>query len=272
MQNSKVILVTGSSRGIGETIANHLKNKNNIVYGSSRSIPDKADKRHIQLDVTDISSCKHALEKILAEHGRLNVLINNAGYHLTGAVQENTLEEMHAQMAVNFYGVANMVNAALPLFLEQKAGKIINTSSIGGLLSLPFTSAYNASKYALEGYAEALRLELLPLGIYVSNIEPGYVNSGTMDQSIIKPKKSIEPFANYRILMEDQMNKQAPKGTSKQAIAEIVEKIILSEKPKFRYKIGSATKILPLLKAIMPQNTFESMVLKSFDLPKRIDY
>lgn len=272
MKNKKVILITGSSRGIGEYVANYLGKQGHIVYGSSRSIPKNANKNHIELDVTNIASCQRAIEKILAEQGRIDVLINNAGFHLTGAAQENSLEELQAQMNLNFYGAVNMIQSVLSVFMEQKSGNIINMSSLGGLLSLPYTSAYNASKFALEGYTEALRLELMPFGIYVSNLEPGYVNSGTIDQSIGRPKLVIPLFAQYREQMHHKMEQDSLKGTSKQVLAETMEKIILSPKPKFRYKIGGMSKTLPLLKAIMPQGYFENTVLKSFELPLKITY
>ncbi len=272
MKNIKVILVTGSSRGIGEFVVKYLEELGHIVYGSSRSIPKNANKNHIELDVTNLASCQRAIEKILAEKGRIDVLINNAGFHLTGAAQENSLEELQAQMDLNFYGSVNMIKSVLPLFMEQKSGSIINMSSLGGLLSLPYTSAYNASKFALEGYTEALRLELLPFGIFVSNLEPGYVNSGTIDQSIGRPTLAIPLFAKYREQMHQKMEKDSLTGTPKKVIAETFEKIINAEKPNFRYKIGGMSKTLPLLKALMPQGYFENTVLKSFKLPLKIDY
>ncbi|WP_051210841.1 SDR family oxidoreductase [Runella zeae] len=272
MTTQKIILITGSSRGIGEHVAKHLAAQGHIVYGSSRIIPPDAPKNHISLDVTDSHSCQRAIERILAERGKLDVLINNAGFHLTGAAQETSMEELYAQMELNFFGAVHMIKAVLPLFLEQKSGNIINMSSIGGLLSLPFTSAYNASKFALEGYTEALRLELLPFGIFVSNLEPGYVNSGTIDQSIGRPKMPLPPFAKYREQMHRKMEQDSLKGTSKQEIAEIIEKIIDSKKPKFRYKMGGMAYSLPLMKAIMPQGFFEKTVLNSFQLPTKINF
>lgn len=272
MKNKKVILVTGSSRGIGKYVAQYLEDIGHIVYGSSRAIPENANKNHIKLDVTNLISCQRAVEKILAEQGKIDVLINNAGFHLTGAVEENSIEELQAQIDLNFYGAVNMIKSVLPLFMEQKTGNIINMSSLGGLLSLPYTSAYNASKFALEGYTEALRLELLPFGIFVSNLEPGYVNSGTIDQSIGRPQIPLPLYAKYREQMHQKMEKDALTGTPKKTIAETIEKIINAGKPIFRYKIGGMSKTLPLLKAIMPQGYFENTVLKSFKLPLKVNY
>jgi short-subunit dehydrogenase len=272
MKTEKVILITGSSRGIGEQVAQHLEAKGHIVYGSSRNALINSNQRHLMLDVTDKTSCEQAIQKVISEQGKIDVLINNAGFHLTGAAQENSFEELYAQMDLNFFGAVNMIQAILPLYMEQKNGKIINMSSLGGLLSLPYTSAYNASKFALEGYTEALRLELLAFGIYVSNLEPGYVNSGTIDQSIGRPKQAHPLFAKYREQLHKKMEQDSQTGTSKQFIAEVFEKIITSKKPKFRYKIGTMSKTLPLMKATMPQGFFEKTVLRSFGLPTQIKY
>ena len=268
----KIILITGTSRGIGKYILTELrKDPSFIVYGSSRKkVP--SDQLHIALDVTNPESCARAVEKILAEQGRLDVLFNNAGSHLTGASEETTLGEIEGQMRLNFFGAIHMIKAVTPLFLEQKSGKIINMSSLGGLLSLPYTSAYNASKFALEGYTESLRLELLPLGIFISNLEAAYINSGTIDQSIIPPSKDHPIFRKFRKKMHDKMMEDSLKGIPLSSIYKVISKIIYSSKPKFRYKIGKMTKKLTLLSFLLPEWMFQKAVLKSFNVPTNIKY
>lgn len=268
----KIILITGTSRGIGKYLLTELrKNTSFIVYGSSRT-KDPSDQLQIALDVTNPESCSRAVQKILAEQGKLDVLFNNAGSHLTGASEETSLVEIDDQMKLNFYGAINMIKAVTPVFLEQKSGKIINMSSLGGLLSLPYTSAYNASKFALEGYTEALRLELLPLGIYVSNLEAAYINSGTSDQSIIAPAKEHPIFSKFRKKVHEKMMKDSLKGIPLSDIHKVVSVIIHSSKPKFRYKIGKMTKQLTLLSFIIPERMFQSTVLKTFGIPSSIKY
>lgn len=268
----KIILITGTSRGIGKYILTELrKDPSLIVYGSSRK-KDPSDQLHIALDITNPESCSRAVEKILAEQGRLDVLFNNAGSHLTGASEETTLEEIDGQMRLNFYGAIHMIKAVTPVLTEQKSGKIINMSSLGGLLSLPFTSAYNASKFALEGYTESLRLELLPLGIYVSNLEAAYINSGTIDESIIAPSKDHAIFSKYRKKMHEKMMKDSLKGIPLSQIRDVVDDIIRSSTPKFRYKIGKMTKQLTLLSFLLPEWMFQKAVLKSINVPKNIKY
>jgi short-subunit dehydrogenase len=267
-----VILITGTSRGIGKQIAQHLKSKGHIVYGSSRNKLDISDDRHLELDVTNKNSCENAVNQIIQEQGRLDILINNAGFHMTGAAQENSLEEVQEQINLNFYGVVNMVQTCLPIFVKQKSGKIISISSLGGLLSLPFNSAYNASKFALEGYTESLRIELLPLGIYVSNLVPAYVNTGTTDMSVGHPKKSLPIFEKHRTSLHYKMETDVTKGTSMQTLANLVESICNRKKPKFRYKISSLSYVMPFFKSILPQKYFEKLVLKILALPSKIDY
>jgi len=268
----QIILITGTSRGIGKYILTELrKDSSLIVYGSSRK-KDPSDQLHIALDVTNPESCSRAVEKILAEQGRLDMLFNNAGSHLTGASEETTLEEIDGQMRLNFYGAIHMIKAVTPVFLEQKSGKIINMSSLGGLLSLPYTSAYNASKFALEGYTESLRLELLPLGIYVSNLEAAYINSGTIDQSIIAPMKEHPIFSKFRKKIHAKMMKDSTKGIPLSQIHEVVHDIIRASKPKFRYKIGKMAKQLTFFNSLLPEQMFQNAVLKSFNVPKKIQY
>lgn len=271
MQEKKVVLITGTSRGIGKAIVESLSKKEYIVYGSSRK-GDGTDPFHLTLDVTDFESCSRAVQKIIAEQGRVDVLINNAGSHLTGASEETSLQEIDGQMKLNFYGAVNMIKAVTPLFLEQKEGRIINMSSLGGLLSLPFTSAYNASKFALEGYSESLRLELLPFGIYVSNIIPAYIHTGTTDQSIIAPRENHPLFREYRQEMHNKMLADAVHGIPLDKITGLVGKIISASAPKFRYKIGSMAKNLTLLANLTPERMFQRTVLKSFNIPTRINY
>jgi short-subunit dehydrogenase len=267
----QIILISGTSRGIGKTLKDQLNTKGYIVYGSSRN-PSGKDTMEIQLDVTDYSSCEKAIEKIIAEQGRLDILINNAGSHLVGASEESTLKEIQDQMQLNFFGSIQMIKAVTRLFLEQGSGKIINMSSLGGLLALPFTSAYNASKFALEGYSESLRLELLPYSIFISNLEPAYINTGTTDQSIVIVKNEHPLFKEYRQRLHKMMISDSLTGIATRTIAQVVEKIIVSKRPRFRYKVGKMSKKYLFLKAVSPKTLFERMVLNTLGIPQTIKY
>ena len=272
MSKKKIILITGTSRGIGQTLLRALReNPDFNVYGSSRS-HDAFDPMHLVLDITNPEACEKVIGELIGLEGRIDVLINNAGSHLTGASEETTLSELDQQMQLNFYGAVRMIKAATPHFLRQKSGHIVNISSLGGLISLPFTSAYNASKFALEGYTESLRLELLPFGIHVSNLEPAYVNTGTVDQSILPPANRHPLFASHREMMHLKMLRDSENGIPMERIYKTLLKALQSEKPRFRYRIGGMTRFLSALKAILPERIFQSMVLRSFHLPRTIVY
>jgi NAD(P)-dependent dehydrogenase (short-subunit alcohol dehydrogenase family) len=262
----QVILITGTSRGIGKALAQSLRDLGHTVYGSSRKAAGE-DPQLLRLDVTDPESCNRAVAEVIKREGKLDVLINNAGFHLTGASEETTLDEIRDQMDLNFYGSLYMIKAVTPQFLAQRSGKIINMSSLGGLLSLPFTSAYNASKFALEGYTEALRLELLPLRIFVSNLEPAYINTGTVDQSIGGPANPHPIFAPYRERLHQRMLEDSVKGIALDQICKVVNQIVMANKPRFRYKVGRTSRLLTWLQAWVPQGLFERMVLRSFQIP-----
>ena len=145
-------------------------------------------------------------------------------------------------------------------------------SSLGGLLSLPYTSAYNASKFALEGFTESLRLELLPLGIYVSNLEAAYINSGTIERSIITPSKDHILFSLNRKNMHEKMKMESIKGIPLAEIQKVIQIILQSKQPKFRYKIGKMTKQLTLLSFLLPERIFQKAVLKSFNIPLEMKF
>ena len=156
--------------------------------------------------------------------------------------------------------------------LVQQEGRIINMSSLGGLLSLPFTSAYNASKFALEGYTESLRLELLPFGIWVSNLEPAYINSSTTDQSILPPKHDHALFSGYRKKMHDKMLADSTRGIPLDLISKKIHQIINTSRPAFRYRIGTMAKVLTRLSTFMPEGLFQRSVLRAFKIPVNVTY
>jgi short-subunit dehydrogenase len=159
---AQTVLITGASKGIGLTIAEHLHAQGHTVYGTSRAATTReGSSQHVfkmlPLDVTNDESVRACVSRVLAESGKIDVLVNNAGYDLYGAAEETSLEETLAQLETNFVGTVRMTKAVLPGMRERKHGKIVQLSSIGGMLALPNNSAYAASKFALEGYSEALR-------------------------------------------------------------------------------------------------------------------
>ena len=185
MLGKKVVLITGASSGIGKTCADYLEALGHKVYGASRSLGHKSSSEviteeirgkgwiRVGMDVTNEKSVEQGVAHILKAEGRLDAVINSAGYGISGSVEDTAIEEAYSQFETNFFGVLRVCRAVLPIMRKQKSGCIINMSSIAGIISLPFQGLYCASKFALEGMTEALRLEVKPFGIHVVLIEPG---------------------------------------------------------------------------------------------------
>jgi NAD(P)-dependent dehydrogenase (short-subunit alcohol dehydrogenase family) len=174
-ENNRVVLVTGASSGIGLSCAAHLAERGFRVYGTSRRPAAGPESRVTMLtaDVTDDHSVEHLVGTVLDREQRLDIVVNNAGMALAGPVEKTSIEEAKRQLEVNFFGAFRVCCAALPAMRSQRSGYIVNIGSIGGLVALPYQAMYSASKFALEGLSESLRMEVRPFGVRVVIIEPG---------------------------------------------------------------------------------------------------
>ena len=191
MHNETVVLITGASSGFGKQLGLALIAKGYRVFGTSRNpgactpIPGLT---MLSLDVRDDSSVAACVDSVFSQAGRLDVLVNNAGCVHEGPLEEMSLDELKDIFETNFFGAARMVNAVLPMMRERRGGHIINVGSAAGLMSMPFTGPYCASKYALEGYSESLRHELKPLGIHVSLVEPSFIKTSLSNHKKCTPE------------------------------------------------------------------------------------
>ncbi len=264
---SQTVLITGASRGIGLATARLLQQQGHQVIGTCRN-PMQADIPDIELvalDVTQPDSVARCWQQIQQSTGTIDVLINIAGYDLYGAAEEVSYDEFYDQVDTNFLGAVRMTLAVLPQMSERRQGKIINISSIGGLLSLPYNSAYAASKYALEGYSESLRYEMLPFGVYVSLVEPGGVQTGTLDRSLIATRTPHPAYQAQRAQLMRQMEQSASgTGVSLGQVAQTITRIVAARQPRLRYPVGGQARFAPLLKQLLPQRWFESFVVRQF--------
>ena len=172
---AKVVLITGVSSGFGKAISEILSANGYIVYGLSRRQAEdlKGSIKILKADVTDALSVKNAVSALLAREGKIDILINNAGMGISGSIEDCSHEDIHLQMSTNFLGYVNMIQSVLPSMRKQGEGTIVNISSIGGLMGLPYQGFYAASKFAVEGLSESLRMELIPYHIKVIVIQPG---------------------------------------------------------------------------------------------------
>lgn len=271
-ENSKnrVILITGTSSGIGKACADHLHERGYRVYGTSRKIQQVNPKSFamIQMDVDNDSSVEKGVNIVLEKEGHLDIVINNAGFGIAGSIEDTSIEEAKAQLETNFFGVFRVCKAVLPIMRKQESGYIINISSIGGLISVPFQGLYCASKFAVEGMSEALRMEIKEFGIKVILIEPGDFHTGfTLHRrrTLQSQENSVysEKCNNTVAVMEkDEIN-----GYDTEKVACLVERIINIKTPYFRYTTGPIIeRIAVSLKKVLPHSIFERIVMMSYKL------
>jgi len=239
-EEKRVVLITGASKGVGLATLEYLDQRGFIVYGTTRQA-SFANEKMLQVDLCDENSIERAVGKILAKEGRIDVLINNAGYALVGPVESFTQDELKEQMEINFYAPIRMIQAVLPAMRHQKSGHIINISSVNAYSTPPFGGLYAASKAALESLSESLSIEVKPLYIFVSLVEPGLIQTGF---SLPMGTKEI-PNNPYKEVMEKiqaeiEERVAAPeKLTPSQSAVEIAEflfSIIQDPHPKLRYQ------------------------------------
>jgi short-subunit dehydrogenase len=268
---AQTVLITGASKGIGLTIAERLHAQGHMVYGTSRAATNREGSsqafKMLPLDVTNDESVKACISRVLTETGKIDVLVNNAGYDLYGAAEETSLEETLAQLETNFVGAVRMTKAVLPGMRERKHGKIVQLSSIGGMLALPNNSAYAASKFALEGYSEALRYEMRPFNVFVSLVQPGNVKTETLDTSVQEIAQSHPAYAAKRARTVQKMRETGrTAGIPKEAVARVIQRIIETPTPHLRYPVGSQAIWVPKLKFFLPEAWFERFISSQFNV------
>lgn len=269
MNDNRVVLITGASSGFGKATAEYLSEKGFRVYGTSRTAVNgegNGSFTMVRMDVADDNSVNAAVEYVLQKEGRIDVLFNNAGIGISGSIEDTTIDEAKLIFETNFFGVMRVTRAVLPVMRDQKEGYIINTSSIGGVIGLPFQGLYSSTKFAVEGFTEALSKEVRPFGIKVSMVEPGDFRTGfTASRKYVKNSGEgsayRERFLNaMKIIEHDETN-----GCLPIEMAKTVYKIISSKNPGLRYKIGfRLQRAAAFLKKIMPERIYERLLIKYY--------
>ena len=263
--SNKVALITGASSGMGKDFSLRLLDEDYIVYGVARRIERMSDIEgaggHImKLDITDDSSIVATVDQIIKEQGRIDVLINNAGYGSYGAIEDVPIEEAKRQFEVNIFGLARLTQLVLPHMRKNNFGKIINISSIGGKLHGPLGGWYHATKFALEGLSDCLRFETKQFGIDVIVIEPGGVESEWGDIALNAAMERSgstaysETAKGFKKIMET-FKKQAPP----KVITDLVMKALRAKKPKTRYSAGTAAKPMLFMRKILSDRMFDNL-------------
>src|SRR5438874_908091 len=262
---SQTILVTGASAGIGQATARLLAENGFSVFGTARK-PDFA-KAHgftmLALDVRSDDSVRACVEQVMAKAGRVDVLVNNAGYSITGAAEETSVDEAKAQLETNFFGAVRMVNAALPGMRAAGAGKVINISSLAGNTAIPFSAFYSASKFALEGYSESLWYEVRPFGISVSLVEPGFVNT-PIGEASPEAERELPAYNVTRKRMLAKFGQSLAGGIPPEQVARSVLRIVERKAPGLRYPVGAQATWLPRLRNVVPWKVYAAGVRKTF--------
>jgi short-subunit dehydrogenase len=252
----KVILVTGASSGLGLATAKALQAEGHTVYGTSRDakkIKDVAFKP-LSMDVTDDASVTAAIDTIIKAEGKIDVLINNAGSGVTGPLYAMPVEYAKKQFDVNFFGVVRVSSAVLPGMIEKKQGLVINIGSLAGLFGLPYQGLYAASKFAIEGYSESLRMELQNTGIKVVVVNPGDFKTDftASREKIPFPLNNDKLKAEYEVAVAS-MEKDESIGADPSKLAEKIVRIVNTKSPKHNYLVGAIGQTIAVtLKATLP--------------------
>ena len=253
--SNRVVLITGASSGIGACCAAY-SSRTRISRLWSFADRERTTGRHAAIDrmLTDDASVSQAVATVLDHEGRIDVLINSAGFGVAGAVEDTAMEEAVSQFEVNFFGTVRVCRAVLPIMRSQNAGYIVNIGSIGGLIAIPFQGFYSASKFALEGLSESLRIEVRPFGIHVVVIEPGDHRTGFTHNR--RPTAASTGASAYRNRFERAIARMASdeqNGPKPDAIARLVQKVIDDRRPRLRYTVGPASQRAAVwLKRLLP--------------------
>lgn len=272
MKTPKVILVTGASSGIGFDTARTLARQGHRVYAAARRLelmePLKADGVQVmQLDVTDDMSMQTCIERLTAAEGRIDVLVNNAGYGYFGAVENVTMEEARRQVEVNVFGLARMCQLALPHMRRQGSGRIVNLSSIAGKVAVYFGAWYNVTKYSVEALSDALRMEAKPFGIDVVLIEPGPIKT---DWGIIAARNLDASCRGTAYEAQGQqwaasmrLSYESDWLSKPQVITRAICHAVNSRRPRTRYRRGSGARLIVALHALLPARWWDALMRRT---------
>lgn len=281
MVYGNTVFITGASSGIGKSVAQTLAKEGFRVYGTSRkpaqgnniisynSENKKGFIEMIQLDVQSEESIRKAVDYIVKKEGKIDILINNAGFGIAGAIEDTTFEEAYGQFDTNFFGALRMCRNVIPIMRKYghkgKCGLIINISSVAGLISIPFQSMYSASKYALESMSEALRIELKPFDINVVLVEPGDTKTGfTVNRKLVVGANKNSAYKERFTKSLGTMIKDETTGPTPEVVSNVILKIINRKNPPVRVVVGLKYKMIIFLKRLVPTRFIEYVVSKLY--------
>jgi len=278
MAHDKIAVVTGSSSGIGLATSTELARNGYQVVATMRDLArsgrleEAAQKAGIRdrlelrrLDITETDSLAAAVDDILRDHSRIDALVNNAGFSTGGFAEDMTLAELRHQMETNFFGNVAMTKAVLPAMRKQRSGHVIQVASVTGRVPVPMLSSYSASKFALEGWSEALRIELHSLGIRVVLVEPGAYDTDIWERNLVIGKQALDPSSPNKQRSQrfaDFVKSRASARRDAREVARLIVRIANDPNPRLRYLIGPDAKMQVLFRALAPWRRYERIVAR----------
>ncbi|PDS33108.1 oxidoreductase [Rhizobium phaseoli] len=266
-RNRNVALVTGASSGIGLATAESLVKAGYRVFGTSRKpVANRPGITMLICDVADEASAQAAVAEIVRQTGRLDLVVNNAGVGLIGGAEESSIAQAQRLFDVNVFGVARVANAVLPVMRKQKSGRIINMSSILGLIPAPYNAFYASTKHALEGYSESLDHEVRNFGIRVVLVQPG-VTRTSFEENLTRADQPLPVYASERARSEALMRKWVETGDAPEVVADMVVKAATAKKPKLRYSAGRQSRQVRSLRRYLPERLVDSLLRKVNEFP-----
>ncbi len=270
MTEPKVALVTGASSGIGAETARHLAGAGYLVYAAARRTNrletlEQAGIRPLPMDVTDDGSLTAGVQQILTEAGRIDALINNAGYGSYGAIEDVPLDEARRQFDVNLFGLARLTQLVIPGMRERGSGRIVNVSSMGGKFAMALGGWYHATKFAVEGLSDALRQELDPFGVQVVVIEPGGIKTewGGIAAASAMQQSGDGPYADrVQRVVQGIAGADQRFGSPPAVVAKAITKAVTAKRPRTRYAIGSGARPVIVARRLLPDRAMDAILAR----------
>jgi NAD(P)-dependent dehydrogenase (short-subunit alcohol dehydrogenase family) len=267
-QTRPVAIVTGASGGIGEATARALHAAGYRVFGTSRRAPGTRSPgiEYLVCDVTSDESVKAAVGEVLSKTGRVDLLVNNAGVGLVAGAEESSLEQAKSLFDINLFGLIRMTKAVLPTMRKQRAGRIVNISSVMGLIPAPFMALYSASKHAVEGYSESLDHEIRASGIRVVLVEPAYTRTA-FEGNVYQADQQLDVYRSARTTAEGVLRDGMKTADTPELVARAVVNASTEANPRRRYTAGRAARQISLLRRFVPASAFDKSLRKQMRLP-----
>jgi NAD(P)-dependent dehydrogenase (short-subunit alcohol dehydrogenase family) len=255
----KVIIVTGASAGIGKACADRLYRSGWTVFGASRRTPSIVGWNPLTMDVDDDEAVTQGVSRVLREQHRIDAVVACAGWGLAGPVEHTTIAEAKEQLETNFFGAVRLVLASLPAMRAQGGGRIVLISSLGGLIGLPFQAFYSASKFAMEGFGEALAYEVAPFGVHVTMVEPGNIATEfTSSRRDVSVPEAGDPYSQASRKAIEVMERDEANGAPAEVVAGAIERVLMARRPPRRVSSGRFDERIGVLgKRLLPHRLFE---------------